>query len=555
MKLKCLSVITALLFSAFSSYPVISAENSGSTSAVISSFDFDNNRNDEWMGFGACFVSIENSLCDSGSGCLKITNRESAWNGPLYVANDIINIDKTISFYSKVYHKESVPVDFRATLKITNQSGENEYREITVDTVSPEKWTALSGSFTIDYDAAAVLVYIETDSDLCDFYIDTIRFIEGEISDDFSPSDLNDSVSDDSDITDLETLFYDDFENNSAGSWAPSAESTLYLKKDPVSDNNNCLSICSRQSTYDSPMINITDLIIPKEKYYFSGKIFNQSDVAEKYSWTARIQNSNGVTNYLQFTTVSVEPKCWEQISGCLKVPEDVIDIEIYFDTIYTNTEYCIDDIEIKGAEIKEQKNVTIGKNGLLFDFEKDMDKWKSRGNIRIFRTDTESHSGKYSLFVSNRNEVWNGAIYSADFLLREKSYTFDAFVKYCGKEYEEEQTFVMKLQYQFQGKTEYSSVAEAIVKKDKWTRLTGNFTLPESAQNVSLYLHTIDTDDPTPTDLMPFYIDDVSINETSNARSNETSRKTYDALLVFIPTLLIAYFVIKIVRKKKKTA
>lgn len=555
MKLKYISVVAALCFSTLSSCPVINAENNGSTAAVISSFDFDNNRNDEWMGFGACFVSIENGFGDSGNNCLKITNRESAWNGPLFVANDIAEVGKTISFYSKIYHKEAAPVDFRATLKITNQSGKDEYREISTDTILPEQWSALSGSFTLDYDASAVLIYIETDSDLCDFYVDTIRLIDGEIHDNYSPSDSDHASSEDTDFSNLETIFYDDFENNSTGNWAPCDESTLYLKRDPVSDNNNCLAICNRHSTYDSPMINITDLTIPNEKYYFRGKILNQSDNSEKYSWTARIQNSNGVTNFLQFASVSVLPRNWGQISGCLTIPEDVIDIEIYFDTISQNSEYCIDDIEIKGSALKETKEITIDKNGLTFNFENDMDKWKSRGNIRIFRTDTESHSGKYSLFVSPRNEVWNGAIYSADFLQREKSYTFDAFVKYCGKEYEEEQTFVMKLQYQFQGKTEYSSVAEAIVKKDKWTRLNGNFTLPESAQNVSLYIHTLDTDEPTPTDLMPFYIDDVSINETSSARSNENSRKAYDAILVFIPTAIIAYFVIKIVRKRKKAS
>lgn len=553
MKLKCISVITALIFSVFSCYPAVNAEKSDDTSAVISSFDFDNNRNDEWMGFGSCFVSLENGFADSGSSCLKITNRESAWNGPLYVANEIAEVGKTISFYSKVYHAQEAPVDFKATLKITNQSGEEQYREIASDTVQPKQWSALTGSFTLDYDAASVFVYIETSTDLCDFYIDTIRFIDGNISDNYSPSESDNTVSEEVDISELKTIFYDDFEHDSTGIWAPSADSTLYLIKDPSSSDNTCLAICNKRSTYDSPMINITDLTIPKEKYYFKGKILNRSDSSEKYTWTARIQNSNGVTNFLQFASVSVKSNSWEQISGSLKIPEDVIDVEIYFDTTSSISEYCIDDIEIKGTQVKKTKEITMKKNGLTFDFEKDMDKWKSRGDIRIFRTDTESHSGKYSLFVSKRNDVWNGAMYSADFLLREKSYSFDAFVKYSGSEYESEHTFVMKLQYQFQGKTEYAPVAEEVVKKDKWTHLTGNFTLPESAQNVSLYLHTIDAGNPTANDLMPFYIDDVSINETSNARSNENSRKASSIFLIFIPIVIIAYIAIRHIRKRKK--
>lgn len=554
MKFKYLSVITALFFSVFSFCPAISAENSDSSPAVISAYDFDSNINAEWMGFGSCFVSIENELSDSGNSCLKITNRDSAWNGPLFVADSIIETNKTFGFYSKIYHKEATPVNFKVTLKITNQSGEEEYRTITSAAVEPKQWSALSGTFVIDYFPSSVLLYIETDSELCDFYVDTIRFIDGNVPNNYSPSAADSEPDEEMDYSSLETIFYADFEDNTTGIWAPSADGTLYLKKDPKSDNNSCMAICNRSSTYDSPMLNVTDLVLPEEKYYFTGRIINQSDNSEKYTWTARIQNSNGVTNFLQFATVSVNPDCWEQISGYLKIPEDVIDVEIYFDTNFNTSEYCIDDIEIKGNQVKKAKTISIGKNGLTFDFEKDMDRWKSRGDIRIFRTDNDSHSGKYSLFVSKRNEVWNGAIYPADYLLREKSYTFDAFVKYSGKEYDPEHSFVMKLQYQFQGKTEYASVAEAIAKKGKWTHLNGTFTLPDSAQNVCLYLHTIDTDNPAPTDLMPFYIDDVSINETSNARSNETSRKAYDALLVFIPTAIVAFFVIKFVRKRKKT-
>lgn len=555
MKLRFITITAALILSAFSGFQNIHAKGNISNNNIIASYNFDDITNSDWMGFGSCFVTVDQTFGDAGNSSLKISSRELTWNGPLFVANDIAKMGQTISFYSKIYHNNTDPDNFKVTLKIISQAGEEEYRTVAEKIIDPGQWTDISGSFTVDFDAVAVLLYIETDTSLCDFFIDTVRFVEDEITSDFSPYEADEVLTEEVKLSDMDTIYHEDFESGSVGKWAPLDTSTLYLKNDPLSDKNTCLAICNRHSTYDSPLYNITDLIISKEKYYFTAKIYNQSDMKEKYTWTARIQNSNGVTNYLSFATVSVESHCWGTISGALKIPEDVIDIEIYFDTLLVNSEYCIDDVSIKGTKNKEQKKITVPKNGLLYDFEKDMGKWKSRGELRIFRTDSESRSGKYSLFVSERPEVWNGAMLPVDFLQREKSYTFDAYVKYTGKEYDDEQTFLMKLQYQYQGKTEYSPIGDSIVKKNRWTRLAGNFTLPDSAENVLLYIQTIDTATPTPSDLMPFYIDDVFIIETNNSHGHVPARKAYDALLVFIPTALIAFLVIKIVRKKKETA
>ena len=66
-------------------------------------------------------------------------------------------------------------------------------------------------------------------------------------------------------------------------------------------------------------------------------------------------------------------------------------------------------------------------------------------------------------------------------------------------------QTFYMKLQYtDSNGDTQYSQIAEGTAVKGEWIQLANtNYTIPDDASNMQLYVETADSTD-------NFYIDEA---------------------------------------------
>jgi diguanylate cyclase (GGDEF)-like protein len=127
----------------------------------------------------------------------------------------------------------------------------------------------------------------------------------------------------------------------------------------------------------------------------------------------------------------------------------------------------------------------------------------------------------------------------------------------YTGDEYEDVHGFRMEIQYSQNGETKYQLITAKDIQKDKWTRITGTYILPEDAADVAFYLQTRNIDEGeevTNNDLMSFYTDSVIISETSVIHK-ETAVKVLVILLAATAAVLIlrSLFLLIASRQKKK--
>ena len=358
-----------------------------------------------------------------------------------------------------------------------------------------------------------------------------------------------------------EALFTSDFEDGELNAWTPfGGGGKLTLDTTVSHSGDNSLAVTERAQSYHGPSFSGDALFAPNKTYTVSAWIYHKSDSVKTFSWTLKYVDSLGTSQYMQLAGGEIPQKVWTEITSTVTIPEDSANYLTYFECANASTDFNIDDVVIIGDRNDREEQGTNKKGYLYsFDFENGNELWSPRGDNRLIRTDEYSHTGTHSIYVTNRNKTWNGPTVNINDVKRGVSYFYSAYIMYTGDEYEDVHGFRMELQYSQNGETKYQLITAKDIPKDKWTRITGTYILPEDAADAAFYLQTSNVDEPekiTESDLLSFYTDSVIISETSVIH-RETAVKALiilcaaaaAALLIRALFLLIA----KRMRKKKE--
>lgn len=166
-----------------------------------------------------------------------------------------------------------------------------------------------------------------------------------------------------------------------------------------------------------------------------------------------------------------------------------------------------IDFFDYEKAEWNGGSIVEPDENGYYFHdtFEGNTDSWAGRGAADVLTSGRTAYTGKESLLVENRTAAWNGASkpLSTNVFIPGEEYSFSTNIMYFDGD--NAQTFYMKLQYtDSNGDTQYSQIAEGKAVKGEWVQLANtNYTIPDDASNMQLYVETADSTN-------NFYIDEA---------------------------------------------
>ena len=205
--------------------------------------------------------------------------------------------------------------------------------------------------------------------------------------------------------------------------------------------------------------------------------------------------------------------KCgeWATISGTYNVPEDARDLVVYVEAA-TLSDFYIDDFSVTGPPAESGS----AEDGFSDDFEDGTKmNWQGRGsNTTVEVTDKAAHSGTYSLYTDGREQLWNGVTCNKALNLENGGYySFGCWVMYDGEEWTDTQKFSINLQYDMDGKENYYTLYTDTAAKGQWTYIGTEYTIPQDATNIYVYVQTAYKPDAsvTPQDLMGFYLDDVS--------------------------------------------
>ena len=319
----------------------------------------------------------------------------------------------------------------------------------------------------------------------------------------------------------LSVIYSDDFELETINGWSVlGGVGTMSIDTSRKQSGSSSLNITGRTQTFNGPSISLDKIFESEETYRIEGWVYHESSKTETINCTLKYTDSVNVSSYEGIAVIEAPPSSWVHFEGTVETPEHLPSTLLYFESPNETLEYNIDNISIygktpenavSGGKSKENPDIV---SSYKFDFESGFGDWIQRGNARIIRSNEQQCTGEYSILSTNREKSWNGPTVSIDGVERGVEYTYEASVLYTEKKADDSHLFMLQVQYSYNGSEVYDLIGSAEVQKNVWTKIKGTLVIPEGAANVMLYVQTDNVEDgatPTLTDLVSFYIDDVS--------------------------------------------
>lgn len=182
---------------------------------------------------------------------------------------------------------------------------------------------------------------------------------------------------------------------------------------------------------------------------------------------------------------------------------------------------------EVEEVETDEETTPTVVNKELIENggFEEGESPWLNYRSAQIEVTDEEAHSGSHSLLVTDRVATVDGPQQHITEKVRAGgTYEFSAMVKYVDGPDQKGFNFNIQNGPSWEN---IDVMASSTIKKGEWGLIEGTYTIPEDAdlsQNF-IFIETTYANPADPeTDLMDFYVDDVSfvdISERPNLLKN----------------------------------
>ncbi len=303
-----------------------------------------------------------------------------------------------------------------------------------------------------------------------------------------------------------EELMNDTFESG-FGAWK-GVGSSLSLSTEQAHSGGTSLYCYDRTANWGAPRCSLTGIVAAGQSYEISASAMfegsGQQNMAIKMIYT----DTSGTDHYEQVAAAQATAGQWVEMKGNYTIPSGATGMILYVEMPNANTDqtYYIDDVVIKGekTEIKLDDKFES-------DFEDGTQSWNGRGSATAERSTTYAHSGNASLYVSGRTQLWNGSTRSvSDIMEAGGYYKVGTYVLYDGDQYSDTQKFSINLQYDYNGKENYYTIATETAKKGEWQYVGSEFTAPEGATNFYIYVQTGYTSAPKEQDLMNFYMDDA---------------------------------------------
>ena len=303
-----------------------------------------------------------------------------------------------------------------------------------------------------------------------------------------------------------EELMNDTFESG-FGAWK-GVGSSLSLSTEQAHSGGTSLYCYDRTANWGAPRCSLMGIVAAGQSYEISASAMYEGSGQQNMAIKMIYTDTSGNDHYEQVAAAQATAGQWVEMKGNYTIPSGATGMILYVEMPNANTDqtYYIDDVVIKGekTEIKLDDKFES-------DFEDGTQSWNGRGSATAERSTTYAHSGNASLYVSGRTQLWNGSTRSvSDIMEAGGYYKVGTYVLYDGDQYSDTQKFSINLQYDYNGKENYYTIATETAKKGEWQYVGSEFTAPEGATNFYIYVQTGYTSAPKEQDLMNFYMDDA---------------------------------------------
>ncbi len=352
-----------------------------------------------------------------------------------------------------------------------------------------------------------------------------------------------------------DTLIYScDFEDESAETdWTTNgktADNSFTVSVDSsisAHSGTNCLKSTGRSKNWQGTALPITEYVRNGKSYRFSIYTYQDSGTPQPITLKLLITTKSKKITSEKIISKIIESGQWVKLEGQFIVPTNSTLISACVDSTEVGFDYYLDDFSI--FEIPESSKCD-------FNFEEsDFEGWGYSGSCTIELSEQYSSEGKKSLYVKERSQNSDGPSINLDFLDKDNSYAFTAYVMYKSPVKTDVQKFELELTYTVDNNTKQKIISKKKIQNDIWSKLSGSFVIPENAHSISLTIHTSDkkNDSDTP---ISFFIDNVQI-----ANNNDMVTKRWILIasvvlssFIFVGIMFFVFkFIIRVRRKNKE--
>ena len=133
-----------------------------------------------WTARGGAAVAQTTEECAEGATSAAVTGRTSAWEGISYaVSTRRCPAGTHLRIQAKVMQKSDQPVHFKMTMQYTS-GGTAVYDTFAEQDAAPGEWVTLSAPDYVVQEGSSPFLYVETDTEVCDFYLDEVRVTKSD---------------------------------------------------------------------------------------------------------------------------------------------------------------------------------------------------------------------------------------------------------------------------------------------------------------------------------------------------------------------------------------
>ena len=345
-------------------------------------------------------------------------------------------------------------------------------------------------------------------------------------------------------------VYTEDFDNG-FGNWSPlGGEAEMKPDSRYSKSGSFSLLVFNRPETWAGPSFDASEILSAGKEYHFNAFVRQDSNTHNTITLVIKytLRGASEPT-YEQIATRDVEADGWYKIEGIYTIPDDASDFLIYFEHTDKSVSFAIDSVLIAAHETSAVTTVAKEYQEITYGFEEGVDNWHAYADAHVERSSNFSHTGRYSLYTSERTEPMSvPAINITSFITHGVSYEYSAFVMYNGRNFSNEHEFSLIVSY-MNGSRQYTEVLDSkTLQKGNWSKLTGEFILPNDASVVNLLITTGDAEESE--GYVAYYIDDVTIMDSTLKNQLETSAIALRILIIIGAAFIMAIMFILMLKK-----
>lgn len=310
------------------------------------------------------------------------------------------------------------------------------------------------------------------------------------------------------------------------------------------------LLVSNRPDTWAGPSLDVSDMLYAGKEYRFDA--FVRQDSTEKNTVSLiikyMIEGASDPT-YDQIASTELKAEGWDRISGYYKIPDDASELLIYFEHSDKTVPFAIDTVLISTNEASAVTTEAKEYQEISYGFEEGTENWHAYSDAHVERSSNFSYTGRYSLYTSERTSPESvPAINLSSLVSHGISYEYSAFVMYNGRSFNDEHEFRLIISY-MTGDTKQEKILDAkTLQKSNWSKLTGEFILPDDASAVNLLITSGESEESD--GYVAYYIDDILILDSTMKNQLKSSAIALRVLIIIGIVFFMAVMFILMLKK-----